>query len=302
MFVKNRYMDRGLSIQFRHQEGFHNAIPMKQNRIILVTDGRGYLVLNGKEYEIDKGTIVILASEDEYVWKESANLTAQSLQFHSQFLYEYSIQKFRNHKITMIAEMSASIEVDKTSGGVFQIPIGIYDTIRDSFFIIGTELYAQSDAFWVSHVKNNLIYILEKVAMIESDVSEGLKRAVYYIHHHYKEQIRLEMLTQYTAMNRNALNKAFKMYYDMTAMEYVLYYRLRVVEDLLTYSSLSLADIARYSGFRYDTYMIKQFSSKKGIAPTQYRQFTRQNGEAIGREINLNSLPENVEEHPVSDY
>ncbi len=35
---------------------------------------------------------------------------------------------------------------------------------------------------------------------------------------------------------------------------------------------MSLAEIAEAIGFRYDTYFVKQFKSKIGQTPTEYRQ------------------------------
>ncbi|GJM70063.1 hypothetical protein HMSSN036_22790 [Paenibacillus macerans] len=50
---------------------------------------------------------------------------------------------------------------------------------------------------------------------------------------------------------------------------------LKVAGDLLTHTDMNLNDIARATGFEYDTYFIKQFTSKKGISPTTYRTMSR---------------------------
>lgn len=292
MFITNRYIDRGLSIQFRHQEPFEEVMTKEQWCIILVTNGEGWVKLNGERYCINKGVILCLTSEDQYQWDIVENIVAQSFIFHPQFLDGRSLEGKEARQTEVVEDFFRCRDIHK---GVYRIPIALYERIRDWFFIIGTEIYAQSDPRWVSHIKNELIHILESVAIAEDEIGIGIKKVLNYIHLHYKERIRLDMLTQCASLNRNVLNKAFKQYFNKTVMEYLLYYRMRIAEDLLTYSPLSLNDIARHSGFRYDTYMIKQFIRKKGISPTQYRRISRQYGESIGRETILVPLPENEE-------
>jgi AraC-like DNA-binding protein len=40
---------------------------------------------------------------------------------------------------------------------------------------------------------------------------------------------------------------------------------------MLTYSKLSVKKIAEISGYKYDTYFIRQFTEKIGVSPTEYR-------------------------------
>ena len=59
-------------------------------------------------------------------------------------------------------------------------------------------------------------------------------------------------------------------------MSYLLSHRLKVAGDLLTHTGMSLNEIARSTGFEYDTYFIKQFTAKRGISPTAYRNASRE--------------------------
>ncbi|GIO98326.1 hypothetical protein J14TS5_34120 [Paenibacillus lautus] len=58
-------------------------------------------------------------------------------------------------------------------------------------------------------------------------------------------------------------------------MGYLLSHRLKVAGNLLTHTDMSLNEIARATGFEYDTYFIKQFTAKKGMSPTAYREISR---------------------------
>ena len=55
-------------------------------------------------------------------------------------------------------------------------------------------------------------------------------------------------------------------------------YRLKVAENLLTHTDMSLNEIAHATGFEYDTYFIKQFTAKRGMTPTEFRNTSREFG------------------------
>lgn len=86
----------------------------------------------------------------------------------------------------------------------------------------------------------------------------------------------MEDLIQCSHLNRVSLNRMFQDLCGQTAMGYLLSYRLKVAEDFLTHTGMSLNEIARATGFEYDTYFIKQFTAKRGMSPTTFRNTSRQ--------------------------
>ncbi|MNC47021.1 Bifunctional transcriptional activator/DNA repair enzyme AdaA [compost metagenome] len=96
-----------------------------------------------------------------------------------------------------------------------------------------------------------------------------------YIHTNYERKITLEDLTSCAHLNRMSLNKLFRERCEKTAIGYLLSYRLKVASEMLTHTDMSLNEIAQATGFEYDTYLIKQFTAKKGMSPTMYRTSSR---------------------------
>ncbi|SMC27864.1 Helix-turn-helix domain-containing protein [Clostridium acidisoli DSM 12555] len=70
----------------------------------------------------------------------------------------------------------------------------------------------------------------------------------------------------------------FQDLYGCTAIGYLLSYRLNVADSLLTHTGMNLNEIARATGFEYDTYFIKQFTAKRGMTPTEFRNSSRRFG------------------------
>ncbi len=85
----------------------------------------------------------------------------------------------------------------------------------------------------------------------------------------------MEDITQCAHINRVSLNKMFQGRCGYTAVGYLLAHRLKVPCELLTHSAMNLNEIPRATGFEYDTYFMKQFTSKKGVSPTTYRISSR---------------------------
>ncbi|MNN16344.1 HTH-type transcriptional activator Btr [compost metagenome] len=142
---------------------------------------------------------------------------------------------------------------------------------------MGTEVQAQSDALWVCRIKKYLIKIMGLLEELNQNREYSPVESVLdYIHTNYAHKIRLENLTSCAHMNRMTLNKLFQERCGKTAIGYLLSYRLKVASELLTHTDMSLNEIAQATGFEYDTYLIKQFTAKKGMSPTMYRMSSRQ--------------------------
>ncbi len=112
--------------------------------------------------------------------------------------------------------------------------------------------------------------------MNHSSEKSPVNLALEYIHINYSDKIRLEDLTRCAHFNRVSLNKSFQDLCGCTAMAYLLAYRLKVAESLLTHTDMSLSEVARATGFEYDTYFIKQFTAKRGMTPTEFRNTSRE--------------------------
>ncbi|MGL5513167.1 MAG: helix-turn-helix domain-containing protein, partial [Sporomusa sp.] len=82
-------------------------------------------------------------------------------------------------------------------------------------------------------------------------------------------------LTNCAHLNRVSLNEMFQKKCGCTAMGYLLSYRLKVAGDLLIHTDMTLDEIARSIGFQYDTYFIKQFTAKREMSPTAFRNTYR---------------------------
>ncbi|GIP23131.1 hypothetical protein J22TS3_34060 [Paenibacillus sp. J22TS3] len=156
-----------------------------------------------------------------------------------------------------------------------------YPLLFEWFFILGTEVQAQSDARWVCRIKKYLIQILGLLEDLHRNSEQSpVDTVLEYIHTNYSRKIFLQDLTNCAHLNRVTLNKLFQERCGNTAMGYLLSHRLKVACELLTHTGMKLDEIACATGFEYDTYLIKQFTAKKGISPTTFRNISRKSAAA----------------------
>ncbi len=92
------------------------------------------------------------------------------------------------------------------------------------------------------------------------------------IHINYPNELTLEDLCKFVHINRTTLNRKFKDQVGRTVVDYLLFYRIKIACEALSHTNLTLAEIAEATGFKFDTYFIKQFAKKMNMSPTEYRQ------------------------------
>lgn len=274
----DRYKNRTVNIEFVPVEDL-NRLPYAERRsLVLITSGSLQGTLNGLPISIVAPGVLCLAENDDLKVSEMQHIAAQSFHFHPDFLNSVRLseteQSFPSAP-SIQTGLSFFQRVDPYSG-IPRLTVNAYPHIFEWFFVLGTEVMAQSDERWACRIKKYLIQILGLLEELNRNLEPSpVDLVLEHIHTNYPRKMILEDLTKIAHLNRVTLNKLFQARCGSTAMGYLLSYRLKVACELLTHTDMNLNDIARATGFEYDTYFIKQFTSKKGMSPTTYRNDSR---------------------------
>ncbi|MEK3732428.1 MULTISPECIES: helix-turn-helix domain-containing protein [Paenibacillus] len=274
----DRFKNRVVNIDFFAVEDFRALPDPDRLSLVFITSGKLNGILNERPISVAAPGILCLSEADELKVMEKQDVAAQSFRFHRDFLHSVKLSETQHYfpQTPSIQTGLALFRRDGSHTGVPRITEKAYPLLFEWFFILGTEVHAQSDARWACRIKKYLIQIF---GLLE-DLSHGSEQspvdaALEYIHTHYSRKISLEELTKCAHLNRVTLNKLFQERCGTTAIGYLLSHRLKVAADLLTHTDMNLNDIALATGFEYDTYFIKQFTSKRGMTPTAYRVMSR---------------------------
>lgn len=274
----DRHKNRTVFVEFVAYENFENIPYEERLALIFITSGSLNAQLNGRPVKIAAPSILCLSMNDTIEVLEKDNISSQSFSFHPDFLNTAHFSESEEYMSTKLKiETGLSLfKRDNGHNGVHIVTEKAYIQLFEWFFIMGMEVYAQSDSLWVCRVKKHLIQILGLLEKLNHRSEQSpVDLAFEYIHTNYQNKIGLDEIIKYAHVNRVSLNRMFQDVCGSTAIGYLLSYRLKVAEDLLIHTGMSLSEIAHSTGFEYDTYFIKQFKVKRGMTPTEFRNASR---------------------------
>ncbi len=273
----DRHKNRTVNIEFAAVEDFSLLPYPERLTLILITSGSINGILNERPISVFAPGVFCLVEDDDFKVTMKHNVAAQSFRFHPEFLNTITLSETQGYIPTgPRIQTGLSLFQKDNLYAVPRVTEKAYPLLFEWFFILGMEVQAQSDARWVCRIKKYLIQILGLLEDLHQHSEQSpVDLVLEYIHTNYSRKISLEDLTNCAKLNRVTLNKQFQERFGNTAIGYLLSHRLKIACDLLTHTGMKLDEIACATGFEYDTYFIKQFTAKKGISPTKYRNITR---------------------------
>lgn len=284
---QDRHRKRTVLIEFESHETFENQPLADRMTIILISNGYGTFLLNGKTITLKTPSILLLAPSDKLELLEQKRLAAKSFSFHPCFINSaLTYESLLENKFKQIEDehdrnmMNFFLRRNDLYKGYLELPANTYLRISEWLAIIGTETFSQSDGKWTCRIRRYLLqtlYLIEDI-LDSAEWNQTQKRkspvdiCLEYIHVNYPNDISQQTLCDLAHTNRTTLNRKFKEQVGMTSIGYLLYYRIKIACEALTHTNLSIAEISEATGFQYDTYFIRQFAKKMGISPTDYRK------------------------------
>ena len=274
----DRYRNRILELDFEANESFRQLPYTDRFSLVLVTDGSATGILNDQAVMITAPCAFCLSDKDSFIVNNSEHIAAQTLSFSTDFFGAVNKKEDEN-----IPTGLSVFQRNDINTGFFLLDKTVYGKLWEWFFILGTEVFAQSDSLWVCRIKKYLLQIIGMLAdLYREQENDPVNLTLNHIYTNYFKKITLDELCRQAHINRVSLNKMFRNRYDCTAMEYLNNYRLNMAEKILTYTRMNLNEIAHATGFEYDTYFIRQFTRRKGMSPTKFRGISQRDilGEA----------------------
>ncbi len=98
-----------------------------------------------------------------------------------------------------------------------------------------------------------------------------LEDIIYYIHHNYQNDLKLEMLAKLFGYNNSYLGKLFKEKTGKSFNNYLECVRIENAAKLLDTTCLKIYEISARTGYKDVDYFQKKFKKIMGVTPTQYR-------------------------------
>lgn len=143
---------------------------------------------------------------------------------------------------------------------------------------------AVKDGFMAVHEFFAILYELSKVddayelassAFAKVDVESDSRRVLKvksYIDNHYKDEIRLELLSDMVGMTPTAFSRFFHLRTGKSLSEYIVDVRLGYASRRLVDTTDSVSEICYTCGFNTLSNFNRLFRKRKGCSPTEFRE------------------------------
>lgn len=114
-------------------------------------------------------------------------------------------------------------------------------------------------------------WILQASTSISTNIA-SIENACIYIKKHYREDISLTEMTQYTHFSTSRFSALFKRHTGNTLIEYVNRLRIEEAKKQLVETAFSVSEIAEQTGFSAVSYFTRVFKASVGLSPLEYRK------------------------------
>ena len=103
--------------------------------------------------------------------------------------------------------------------------------------------------------------------------NEIITRAIPYIHAHYNEQLKLDVIADKCCISKSHFSRVFKELTGVTPVFYANELKIKASISLRANSSLTVKEIAAAVGFEDEAYFCRCFKKHTGLSPTAYSKF-----------------------------
>ncbi|HTX92574.1 MAG TPA: substrate-binding domain-containing protein [Anaerolineales bacterium] len=120
-----------------------------------------------------------------------------------------------------------------------------------------------------------LVYIKDALAhrqKLNAEVQRLTRRAMAYIHEHYREPIGREDIADYVGVSEGYLSRSFNLETGLSLIHYLTRYRVQQAKQLLSTTDKAITEIAMEVGFSDSNYFSRVFRQEAGLSPLAYRR------------------------------
>ena len=229
----------------------------------IVTDGKGSLIYENKEYLLKKGDCVFIDCRRMYSHTSSSDdlWSLKWVHFYSEYLNGIA------EKYTERGGMPTFSPEETYS----------YTKVIDEIFDI-----ADSDDYIRDMKINEKLTSLLTLIMAESwhpentarigAKKQSLQNIKIYLEEHYTEKICLDDLAERFYINKFYLTRVFKEQFGITLLSYLDSVRITHAKQLLRFSDMTVEEIGREVGIEEGAYFNRVFKKVEGITPGEYRR------------------------------
>lgn len=274
MFNPNEY------VSIKIQKTDYYIEPHKHNfiEIIFVKSGKGIHCINGVDYSICRGSLLIANNESIHSIRPDGFMEYYNIFVKPEFFYNEFYDKSNlldTVFITIFEEFKINESVDRSFAEFQSDEIEILETNITLMYKEYLEKKPGYEKITESLLYIILTYVMRKMmipAEKEADKTQMLTDILSYIDKNYNQKITAKELAEKCFYNPSYFSRIFKEVTGKTMVEYIQDLRIKNACVLLECSSKTIDEISVDVGYTNPTRFYEIFKKTMGTTPHSYRR------------------------------
>jgi AraC-like DNA-binding protein/mannose-6-phosphate isomerase-like protein (cupin superfamily) len=240
------------------------------HELFLVVAGEGTHVMNGVSYSLRRGSAALLTPFDFHGFVSSTGHGVElvNLVFDEQVLTEEGRRLVLEIAETGPFRLASPEEMERMSEELKQVA----DEVRDVRAYRRLGLRVALERLLVKFARlPQPPEVSVPVPLNDSGVSEPVRVALRYLHHHFSERVALAEVAALVYLSPAYFSERFHAEVGEPFQNYLKRLRVRFAASLLVCSELSVTEVCYASGFQTVPYFSRAFREAAGCSPSQYR-------------------------------
>ena len=276
-FVCRHYLSENVNTAIHHHDYFE---------IEIIISGKATHILNGNKFEIKKGFAYFLNPADfhELLIAKGDHIELLNISFDMFFIDAEIIFDIINTFSQSVIEIG-----ENDFDFILALSERIITEYKESKFMYNGSYYISAykknkniygDAFIKNSIeiiiillmraKKNFTDLSDKNIMLNKDL-KLLQKILVYIHSHFKKDITLDDIAEYTLLSKSSLCNIFKKAKSKTIVQYINELRLSYSARLLEAYNLSISEICYECGYKTLPHFLRDFKKVYGTSPLKYK-------------------------------
>lgn len=273
----------GDKIIVRRSVYIDNCLPMHGHNnfmeIVYIDSGEGTHYLNGKEYKVKEGDLILLAYNSVHTFRPvTCKFEWINVLYRPEFINDKLINEMSEGNVIKLSLFRPLLERSQTEESDILLT-GINDSFSSLIHLMLDE-YNRSENDNNYILKSYLIILLSKVSILlsgrkknpQAEVNVLVKHIVSEIENHLQDDLTLSFIADKVHLNAKYLSRFFKQQMGVNFIDYVHGKRIEEACRLLSITDMSVNDIMLCCGMKSPKFFYKLFKEKTGVTPGDYRR------------------------------
>ncbi|MBQ7384816.1 MAG: AraC family transcriptional regulator [Clostridia bacterium] len=226
----------------------------KRHLIIATVGGCGWMSVNGKEYNLPRGSIALIPRNMAHAYKTPTG-----------GLWEF----YWLHPDGLLSELF--LDTVAENGIFFSKTANDYANLMEKLLSLSLNDSDGNDIA-ISNTVSEVFHLVAKNLISPHSPHSLSDSVVKYIKEHYGEKISVREIADSLFVSENHLIRVFKKDMGVTPHKYLNDYRILTSAYFLKSSNMSVEEIADIVGFSTSSLFITTFKSVYGCTPKEYRK------------------------------